>query len=163
MSQKSKDIKKDNSKIIMTILIAFIVGIVLCPGLVLIMLVVFIPTLVAALLDKSPNHALSFCVGMCNLAAAVPCFFNLFSTQFSVMSVYRAIHDPLTLLMILCGAGLGWGIYIGVPTITISYYRSHDKSYLQKLLNRHKTIQDHWGEAIPESETIAHLLKDSQE
>lgn len=163
MNQKRKESKPDNSKIIITLLIVFIVSIVLFPGLVLIMTIIFIPTLAATLLDKSPNHALSFCVGICNLAAAVPCLFNLFSTQFSMISVYGAIHDPLNLLMVLSGAGLGWAIYIGIPNITINYYRGYDKSYLQKLLKRYKTIQDHWGEDIPESEAIAKLLKDSQD
>jgi hypothetical protein len=80
-----------------------------------------------------------------------------------MISVYGAIHDPLNFLMILSGAGLGWVIYIGVPTITTNYYRSYDKSYLQKLLKRYKTIQEHWGEDIPESETITQLLKESQD
>lgn len=162
MNQKRKQTKPDNSKIIITLLIVFIISIVVCPGLVLIMFIVSIPTLVATLLDKSRNHALPFCVGICNLAAAIPCLFNLLATQFSMISVYSAIHDPLNLLLILSGAGLGWIIYIGVPTITTSYYQSYDKSYLQKLLKRYKILQEHWGEDIPESETIAHLLKDFQ-
>ena len=163
MNQKRKESNPDNSKIIITLFIVFIIMIVLCPGLVLIMFIIFIPTLAATLLDRTRNHALSFCVGICNLAAAIPCLFNLLETQFSMMSVYAAIHDPLNLLMILSGAGFGWVIYIGVPTITTNYYRSYDKSYLQKLLKRYKTIQEHWGEDIPESETITQLLKDSQD
>lgn len=74
-----------------------------------------------------------------------------------MISVYHMLHDPGITLLILGGAGVGWLIFIITPIVTVSFYRSHDKSILKKLIKRYKTIKDNWGDSIPEIEAIPYL------
>ncbi|WP_032112153.1 hypothetical protein [Candidatus Paracaedibacter symbiosus] len=159
----SKQEKRDNSKIVVILLILFVVGIVTYPGMVLIGFIIFIPTLSALLSDNSPNYSLSFCVGICNLAVSLPCFYTLLSNRFSLISVYQLIHDPFMLLLVLGGTGVGWLIHLGVPMLTVSYYRNHDQSNLQKLLEKHAKLKENWGDVIPNSESIDTLSKSPEE
>lgn len=156
---KKKQTKRDNSKIIVLILVLFIIGVVTYPGFVLISFIILMPTLAALLSDISPNYSLSFCVGICNLASSLPCFRLLYNNRFSLESVYHIIRDPFMLLSVLVGASIGWIIYLGVPSITISYYRKQDQSTLEKLVKKYADLKESWGDIIPNSQAIANLSK----
>lgn len=156
---KTERTKRDNSKIIILILVLFIIGVVTYPGLMIISFIILMPTFAALLTDVSQNYSLSFCVGICNLASSLPCFRILYRNQFSLESVYQIVHDPFMLLFVLVGSGIGWLIYLSVPPITMGYYRKQDQSNLQKLAAKYAELKDCWGDMIPDSEVFTNLSK----
>lgn len=154
---KKKQANRDNSKIIILILALFIIGIVVCPALIITSFIILMPTLAALLTDISQNYSLSFCVGICNFASSLPCFRVLSTNRFSFESVYQIIHDPFMLLSVLAGAGVGWLIYLSVPAITINYYRKQDQSTLQKLAVKYAELKECWGDIIPDTDVFINL------
>lgn len=159
MSQANKKEKDKNSYVML--LIFLILCLVIVPGLILITFVAFLPTVAAWISNTSPGYTLPFCVGICNLATAFPCYISLIQSRFSMAAVYHTLYDPFSLLLILGGAGIGWAIYLMIPGFTVSYYKSYDKNTRQRLIKRYQQIKEIWGEEIPELSSISNFKETS--
>lgn len=164
MSKQEKNTqKKDNSKPITVLLILLVLGLVTYPAIIIICFLAFLPTFVAFLTDTSRNHSLIFCVGISNFAAFIPCIHELYESRFSMAATSQMLHDPLSILLILGGASVGWLIHLSVPIITINFYQSHDKNNLDKLVAKYTALKQSWGDVIPESEAIDSLIPKREE
>ncbi len=138
--------------VLMSLLILFI----FLPALLIIVFVGMMPTMGAAISDPSTNRSQTMCVGFCNLSGLIPAFHQIYGDHFILSSAYNIIHNEFNLLYILGVSALGWGLFFIVPSITVSIYRTRDKLYLIRMMKRYKELKEIWGDALPDSEILAH-------
>lgn len=149
MKQQQTARKGKSTTFYLILFIGVILLIATLPGLMIFTFVAFLPTFAAWVSHSSAHYALPFCIGICNMATACPSYITLIQARFSLTAVQQIIHDPFSLLIILGGASVRWVIYLTIPAITTTYYKSSDKKLRQELLQRHQHIKEIWGEEIP--------------
>lgn len=153
--------KPANFKTGIFFLIVSLVFLIFLPGLSLVLFIGLLPTLGAIISDPTETRAQAFCVGVCNIAGLAPSIHELYSSKFSMKAAYTLIHNEINLLIILCAAAIGWVIFFTVPVITTIFYKSRDRSTLQKLVRRYDELKETWGDAVASSSAIENLRSKS--
>ncbi len=166
MSSESEKIsvakKQINFKGMIFFLIISLGLIIFLPGLALLLFIGLLPTVGALISDSTKARAQAFCVGVCNIAGLVPMIHELYGDKFKLQAAYGIIHNDVNLLLILCASAVGWAIFFAVPVITISFYKTRDKTSLIKMVRRYDVLKETWGDALPPSPTIDHLKQKNQ-
>jgi len=107
-----------------------------------------LPTLGAALAERSGSRYAWVCVGGMNFSGVAPWLFDLW---FGHHTIDYAIHQitGISMLLISYGAaGFGWMIYLAVPPVvaTITTMTSQRRSVV--LISDQKKLVELWGEGI---------------
>lgn len=152
VKSKQLDIKKAA-----VFLIVILGMMIFLPGLTLVLIIGFLPTLGAVVAEPTKIYALSFCVGICNMTGLIPMIHELYISKFRMQAAYALIHNEINLLIILCAAAVGWGIFFTVPVITVAIYKARDRATLAKLTRRYEELKEIWGDAVISSPTIENM------
>lgn len=152
VKSKQLDIKK-----VAVFLIVILGMMIFLPGLTLVLIIGFLPTLGAVVAEPTKIYALSFCVGICNMTGLIPMIHELYISKFRMQAAYALIHNEINLLVILCAAAVGWGIFFTVPVITVAIYKARDRATLAKLTRRYGELKEIWGDAVISSPTIENM------
>lgn len=150
-----------NFKVVSIVSIALICGFMFVPSLTTILLVGMLPTIGALLVDQSAGKVYVFCVGCCNVSGLLPIILELVQHRFSLQIAANILDNPGKILTVLACAAVGWGIAAVVPSLTVMYYRTKDRSTMHELMRKYSNLKKIWGDAIPAYEIFKTIQSSS--
>ena len=152
MARKAKGTRAANSgrrrsirPVLMLVLIALI------PFSIPTMLLLFagmLPTLVAALTDRSNARYAWICVGGLNFAGLAPALLRLWFGHHEITYALRQVTDFHTLLLAYAAAAAGWLLYFGAPPVVITIMMATSKRRAAALELQMKRLEEEWGPEV---------------
>lgn len=121
----------------------------------LVFAVCMLPTLVAAVIDKSPQKTLWLTIGSVNLAGTVPAWFALWEQGGSVSAAMMILSNPATLLIAFGAAAAGWVIHMNVTPLVAALIIRRNESRVKDIEKRQKELIRKWGDDI--AKTVAEV------
>lgn len=109
-----------------------------------------LPTLLCLLADREKGKIMTITVGALNLAAVMPAVFRLWQRGHTFENSADILSSPLTWLMFLLGALLGWLMAQAIPFMFVALISAKDKMSLDRIRIRQKQLIDEWGSAVTE-------------
>ncbi len=140
--KKEKGARKGGAGKVLFVLMIFLVTIwstacLIVPGM--------MPTLVALITDKDREKALALTVGATNFAGCLPFVLQLWSMGQNFDNAMKLMRDPLTWLVMLASAGVGYVIYIIVPDIVATFMAGSASGKIARLQKNLEELQRVWG------------------
>ena len=107
-----------------------------------------LPTLVAALTDRSSSRYAWICVGGMNFAGLVPAVINLWFGHHEITYALHLITTPRVMLMAYLAAAGGWGLYFIAPPIVLTVMMATAKRRSTSLGVQLKKLEEEWGPEV---------------
>ncbi len=120
-------------------------GAVLMMPTTIIFVIAMIPTAVASFTDRTMERTAGITVGAMNFAGVLPALLNLWQSGHAVENSLRIISQPLMLLYMYGGAGIGTLIYFNTPPIVSNFLKKKGLNRLDRIEKRHKQLIEKWG------------------
>lgn len=106
------------------------------------------PTLVAYMIDRTPEKYLALTVGLLNFSGTLPAIFTLWSRGQAYDAAMGIAADPVTWLMAYGAAALGWGINLSLPSVLGGVYAATAAAKMEMLRRRQAALVKAWGEEV---------------
>lgn len=107
-----------------------------------------LPTLVAALTDRSNSRFAWICVGGMNFAGLAPALLKLWFGHHEVTYAILQITDFRTLLLAYAAAAGGWMLYFGAPPVVVTIMLATTKRRAMALEAQMKRLEAEWGTEV---------------
>jgi hypothetical protein len=107
-----------------------------------------IPTLVALVVDSSPKRYLTVTVGGLNLIGSCYFLHLLWAQPQGVHAVLSVLGSSYGWLCSLTGAGCGWLLFLGMPTVIRSIAAAQAKIRLFRLNRDMEQMVKDWGPEV---------------
>lgn len=107
-----------------------------------------LPTLVAALTDRSVSRYAWICVGGLNFAGLVPALLNLWFGHHEITYALHLITTPRVMLMAYLAAAAGWGLYFIAPPIVLTILVATARRRSTNLGAQLKKLEEEWGTEV---------------
>jgi len=114
----------------------------------LLMFAGLLPTLVAALTDRSNSRFAWICVGGMNFAGLAPALLKLWFFHHEVTYAIYQITDFRTLLLAYAAAAVGWMLYFGAPPVVVTIMLATTKRRAMALEAQMKKLEEEWGAEV---------------
>ena len=114
----------------------------------LLLAVGLIPTLVALVVDRSPEKYAAITVGPLNFCGVLPAALELWQGSHTVEHTLRLITDPLTLLVACSAAGVGWLVFYVVPPLVAGIVVAHHEQEIKRARDHQEKLSAEWGEDV---------------
>jgi hypothetical protein len=106
------------------------------------------PTLAAALVDRSPRKTKAVTVGAMNLAGCTPFLLELWYRGHSFEESARIISDPTAVVVMYAAACVGYLIDWALGGIVASLLYQRGNSRKKAILQRQKDLVERWGREV---------------
>ena len=107
-----------------------------------------LPTLVAALTDRSTSRYAWICVGGLNFAGLAPAVLNLWFGHHEITYALRQVTNMPVMLMAYLSAAAGWALYYIAPPIVLMVMVATSRRRATVLTAELKEIEEHWGKEV---------------
>ena len=106
------------------------------------------PTLVAAVIDRSPKRFALFAVGGMNLSGVFPYLLDLWLGPHTLDHALELLANPFVLLAMFGSAMGGWALYFAVPPIVTGILTAITQRRIAVLRGTQKGLIEEWGEGV---------------
>ncbi len=115
-----------------------------------VMLIFFgmLPTIVSAIIDRTPKRNATFCVGGINLCGVFPYMMELWVGDNSMEGAMRILTDVFSLLVMYGAAAFGWMIFQSLPPVVATFVTVLAQSRVASLRSTQHQLIDEWGEDV---------------
>ena len=112
------------------------------------------PTLVAFIIDRSPQRYSTFCVGGMNLCGVFPYLLDLWAGTVDVASAAEIFTNVFAIMLMYSAAGFGWMIYLSLPPVVVALLQVMAQRRADQCRELQKDLIEEWGEDVthPEEE-----------
>lgn len=138
------------------------VGAVLMMATTLIFIIGMLPTAVASFTDRSKERTAAITIGAMNFAGVLPALLHLWQSGHAVENSLKILSQPVMLLYMYGGAGIGALIYVNTPPIVSNFLKKKGRNRLEKIEARQKQLIERWG-VIVTGESVESDEKKSEE
>jgi hypothetical protein len=107
-----------------------------------------LPTLVAALTDRSPARYAWICVGGMNFAGLAPALLKLWFGHHEITYALHLVTDFRTLLLAYGAAAGGWLLYFSAPPVVMTLMVATSKRRTTTLTSQMKKLEEEWGDEV---------------
>lgn len=104
-----------------------------------------LPTLVAALTDRSNSRYAWICVGGLNFAGLSPALLTLWFGHHEITYALHQVTSVRVMLLAYLAAGLGWALYFIAPPIVLTVMAATSKRRANALHSQLKKLEEEWG------------------
>ncbi len=134
--------------------ITFVGVVIVSPASVMLVFFGMMPSLVAAIIDRSPQRYSTFCVGGMNFSGVFPYLLDLWAGSNDIASAADIFTDVFALMLMYSAAGFGWLIFLASPWVAVQLSQvmaQHRAAHCREL---QKELIEEWGEDVahPEEE-----------
>ena len=143
------------------LLITLILAAVLMPSAIL-TCVLMVPSIVAFIVDRSPQRYLTMTVGLPNFCGVLPGLANLWELGQTFDGAFSGISDPWNMMVAYSAAGMGWVIFFSTPLIVGSYLSISTEGKIKSIRRYQDVLIDAWGEGVKQSATV-HVNKEQEQ
>jgi hypothetical protein len=109
-----------------------------------------LPTLVGVVIDRSPKHYLTRCVGFLNFAGVSPYLVKIWMHH-TVLAAMQMLIDPYVWLVMYGAAAIGWIIYLSAPSIAWLQVEIMGTRRIATLHARQRQLISEWGEDVAQA------------
>ncbi len=115
-----------------------------------VMLIFFgmLPTIVSAIIDRTPKRNATFCVGGINLCGVFPYMMELWLGDNSMEGAMWILTDVFSLLVMYGAAAFGWMIFQSLPPVVATFVTVLAQSRVASLRSTQRQLIDEWGEDV---------------
>ncbi len=115
-----------------------------------VMLIFFgmLPTIVSAIIDRTPKRNATFCVGGINLCGVFPYMMELWIGDNSMEGAMRILTDVFSLLVMYGAAAFGWMIFQSLPPVVATFVTVLAQSRVASLRSTQRQLIDEWGKDV---------------
>lgn len=135
------------------LLIILVLAAVLMPSAIL-LCVLMVPSIVAFIVDRSPQRYLTMTVGLPNFCGVLPGLTKLWELGQTFDGAFSGISDPWNMMVAYSAAGFGWLIYFGTPLIVSSYLSISTEGKIKSIRSYQDVLIDAWGEGVKQSTAV---------
>lgn len=128
----------------MLLIIGLLVS-VLFSAVAIILVVGMIPTLVAAIVDRTKGRVRTLTVGSVNLAGCAPFIAEILKRGNDMTTAINYVIQPRTIVVMYMAAGMGYLIDWAMTGIVSSVMVQRAKGRLQDIENQQKGLVERWG------------------
>jgi len=114
----------------------------------LLMFAGMLPTLVAALTDRSNSRYAWICVGGLNFAGLCPAVLTLWFGHHEITYALQLVTNVRVMLMAYLAAAGGWGLYFIAPPIVLTVMAATSKRRAASLHAQLKKLEEEWGKEV---------------
>lgn len=107
-----------------------------------------LPTLAAAVGDRSANRFAWLCVGGMNFAGVSPFLFDLWFGGHTLSGALDILTDVFALFVIFGAAGFGWMLYMAVPPVVGAFMGVISQRRVITLRGNQRRLVEQWGDEI---------------
>ena len=107
-----------------------------------------LPSIVAAIVDRTEEKSATFCVGGLNFCGVFPYLFQLWLGDNSLSQATRELTDVFILAVMYGGAAMGWMLYLSLPPVIASFIQVMSQRRLQQLRETQRQIVEEWGDEV---------------
>lgn len=141
-------VKRPGKTMALMIVIGVLAFIVAALPTVVVLLVGMIPTIVAYIIDLTPGRYAARCVAGLNIAGVVPFLNRLWSTTNDLPAAIGVVTDVYAWLAFYLASGVGWALFISLPSFVASFKTYSAKRKANALRERLDELVREWGEDI---------------
>lgn len=127
------------------LLIALIMTGVLFVAQAVILVIGMIPTIVAAIVDRTEGRMRAMTIGAINFAGCAPFMIEIFKKGNNVETAMTYVLEPRTIVVIYFAAGMGYLIDWAMTGIVSSMMVQKAKTRLKEIQKLQKDLTDRWG------------------
>lgn len=141
--------KKGSAPMTMVGIAAALVGLVVV-ALPTVVLLFFgmLPTVVAYLIDRTPQKYATFCVGGMNFCGVFPYVLDLWNGFHSMANAFNILTDVFALLLMYGTAAFGWALFASIPPVVVSVLTVIAQRRVSTLRTNQRRIIEEWGEDV---------------
>ena len=114
----------------------------------LLLLAGLLPTMVAALVDRYRAKYLTRAVGFMNLAGLSPLAMQLWGQGLTMTGVADILSRPVNWLTMYGAAGIGWVLFLGMPSLGRVFVDIRADQLQQDLKTRAAHLVQDWGDDV---------------
>ena len=114
----------------------------------IVMAAALVPTVVARIVDASPNRYLTFTVLGLNLVGSLYFVHQVLTMGNSLAVVAVVLQDSIGWLAALSGAGCGWLLYLAVPPLIAKTAEAQSGLRLRRVHRDQTQLINEWGEVV---------------
>ena len=107
-----------------------------------------VPTMVATVVDRYRAKYLTRTVGFMNAAGLAPLIVQLWSNGPTMDAVAGILSRPINWLMMYGAAGIGWVLFLGMPTLARVFVDIRADQLQRELKARADQLVEEWGEEV---------------
>jgi hypothetical protein len=107
-----------------------------------------IPTMVARIVDTSPNRYLTYSVLSLNLVGSMYFVWQAFMFGNHLGTVTLVLQDPIGWLSALVGAGCGWVLFLGLPALAARMAATQSALRLRRVHRDKSQLVNDWGQTV---------------
>ncbi len=115
---------------------------------VILLCLAMLPTLVATIVDRTPQKYAAFCVGSMNLSGTVPFLIDLWFGEHTIDQALGILGNVFSLAVIYGAAAFGWMIYTLVPPIIAAFLIMMARRRAQQLRTVQAQLVEEWGDIL---------------
>lgn len=127
------------------LLISFMMTCVLFSSMAVILVVGMIPTIVAAIVDRTEGRMRAMTIGAINFAGCAPFMIEVFKKGNNLETAITYILEPRTIVVIYFAAAMGYLIDWAMTGIVSSILVQKTKGRLKDIQKMQKDLTDRWG------------------
>jgi membrane associated rhomboid family serine protease len=114
----------------------------------IVMVAALVPSVVARIVDTSPNRYLTFTVLGLNLVGSLYFVHQVLTKGNSLEVVTMVLQDSIGWLAALSGAGCGWLLYLAVPPLIAKMAEAQSGLRLRRVHRDQSQLINEWGEVV---------------
>ncbi len=107
-----------------------------------------LPTIVSAIIDRTPKKHAAFCVGGINICGVFPYLMDLWLFDNTMEGAMRILTDVFSLVVMYGAAAFGWMIFQSLPPVVATFLTVIAQSRLSSLRSIQRVLIEEWGEDV---------------
>ena len=107
-----------------------------------------VPTMVARIVDTTPGRYLTYSVLSMNLVGALYFVHQVLTLGNSLDVVTLVLQDAIGWLSALVGAGCGWLLFLGMPTLVARMAATQSGLRMRRVHRDQSQLVKDWGEVV---------------
>ncbi len=107
-----------------------------------------LPSLVAFIIDRTPQKSATFCVAGMNFCGVFGFLLDLWGGDHSVSGTFNMLTDVYVLLIMYSTAGFGWLVFHIVPPLVSSILTVVAQRRVAQLRSTQRHLIEEWGEDV---------------
>lgn len=107
-----------------------------------------LPTIVAYIVDRSPQKYATFCVGGMNFCGVFPFILDLWLGTYTLAAALDILTDVFSLAVMYGLAGFGWALYTAIPPVVVSVLTVITQRRIATLRTSQRRIIEEWGDEV---------------
>jgi hypothetical protein len=107
-----------------------------------------LPTIVSAIIDRSPKKHAAFSVGGINLCGVFPYLMEMWTGSNTIDGAMLILTDVFSLVVMYGAAAFGWMIYQSLPPIVATFLTVIAQSRVSSLRTIQRQLIEDWGDDV---------------